>query len=129
MIKFSNKKVIEVQDWDDLVQKTYGKVYSLQQQNGCIGRQHISITVPDEEYNEEEMHDSIPDIVNGNTMGVKFNIWLSRDPKEWNGEEEDRAYVDMFWDRNFYPDLQTVANDLHKKGLIEAGEYTINIDW
>jgi hypothetical protein len=35
----------------------------------------------------------------------------------------------MFWDRNFYPNVQMVANDLHKKGLLEAGEYSIRIDW
>jgi hypothetical protein len=35
----------------------------------------------------------------------------------------------MFWERNFYPDTYTVANDLYDKGLIEAGDYIINIDW
>jgi hypothetical protein len=60
---------------------------------------------------------------------AKFEKWLERDPKEWNGKEEDKRFLDLFWDRNFYPDIQTVANDLHKKGLIEAGEYTIKIDW
>jgi hypothetical protein len=29
----------------------------------------------------------------------------------------------------FYPDIQTVANDLHKKGLFPADKYNTNIDW
>lgn len=35
----------------------------------------------------------------------------------------------MWWVRNFYPDVNMVANDLYEKGLLEAGEYLINIDW
>jgi hypothetical protein len=35
----------------------------------------------------------------------------------------------MWWDRNFYPNLQMVANDLHEKGLLAAGDYIISIDW
>jgi hypothetical protein len=37
--------------------------------------------------------------------------------------------VAMWWERNFYPDVQMIANDLHAKGLLDAGEYVINIDW
>ena len=35
----------------------------------------------------------------------------------------------MFWERNFYPHVEMVMNDLHAKGLVEAGEYVIDIDW
>lgn len=41
MLKYTNKKVISVQDWDELVQETYGKPYSFQQQNGCQDREII----------------------------------------------------------------------------------------
>jgi len=27
------------------------------------------------------------------------------------------------------PNIQRVANDLHTKGLLEAGKYIIDIDW
>jgi hypothetical protein len=128
MIKYSNKKVIEVRDWDKLVQETYRKPYSFQQQDGCQARGTVNINISSED-DDEEMYDLIPEIINGDVMGVKFNVWLKRDPKEWNGEKEEEWFIDLFWERNFYPDLQTVANDLHKKGLIEAGEYSINIDW
>ena len=29
----------------------------------------------------------------------------------------------------FYPNFQMIANDLHEKGLLPAGEYSIDIDW
>jgi hypothetical protein len=37
--------------------------------------------------------------------------------------------LELWWDRNFYPELQMVANDLHAKGLLAAGNHTILIDW
>lgn len=130
MIKFSNKKVIEVSDWDELVQKTYNKPYNFQQQFGCQERGQHSLTVSDsDDYNDDNWPESIPDIINGNEMGVRFKNWLERDPKEWNGKKGDENYLDLFWERNFYPDINMLANDLCKKGLIEPGEYVINIDW
>ena len=129
VLKISKKNVINVNDWDDLVIKTYGKPYSFQQQDDCQPRGTVGITIPDEAYEEEDMNDSIPESVNGNEMGVKFEVWLERDPNKPLPESEEKWMIDLFWGRNFYPNLQTVANDLHKKGLIEAGEYLIDIDW
>lgn len=127
MIKVQTKKVIDVSDFDDLVTTTYGKPYNFQQQNGCQDRGTFELTVPGEA--DDYPNDTIPDEINGEEMGVSFSAWLARDPKTWHGEEEDRDYMEMFWERNFYPDIQTVANDLHSKGLLPAGEYVINIDW
>lgn len=129
MIKYTNKKVIEVSDWDELVEKTYGKPYSFQQQNGCQDRGVIDLTIPSDWADDDSMNDSIPEEINGEEMGVKFQVWLDRDPQEWKGTKDDALYLDLFWSRNFYPDLYTLANDLHAKGLIEAGDYSINIDW
>ena len=42
---------------------------------------------------------------------------------------QDSWLIDLWWKRNFYPDIEMVANDLHAKGLLEAGEYAIDIDW
>jgi hypothetical protein len=151
MIKIKNVKMIEVRDWDKLVSDTYGKPYRFQQQDGCQPRGVVNITIPDETY-EEEMNDSIPEVINDEyEMGVKFDVWLKRDPNEplnpskeelkkcnyyWGKTEEDeikwkqdKSHINMFFERNFYPNMQTVANDLHKKGLIEAGEYLIRVDW
>lgn len=127
MIKFQTKQVIRVQDFDNLVKQTYGKPYSFQQQDGCKSRGTFNLTVPEEAYDYE--NDTIPDKVNGDEMGVSFAAWLARDPNEWNGKEKNSWTLEMFWQRNFYPDVQMIANDLHSKGLFPAGEYVIDIDW
>jgi len=128
MIKVKNVKMIEVSDWDKLVSDTYGKPYCFQQQDGCQSKGIFHLTIPSEYTCDDEMNDEIPEIINGETMGVKFEKWLERDPKQPVAGRTDYV-VGLWWDRNFYPDIHTVANDLHKRGLIEAGEYSIEIDW
>jgi hypothetical protein len=131
-LKYKNTKVIEVGDWDDLVEKTYGRPYSFQQQDGCQSRGTVNITIPDGLDEEEEYdydNDTIPEVVNGDEMGVKFEAWLARDPKQKLKDDNNDFSLELFWARNFYPNLQIVANDLYKKGLIEADDYVINIDW
>lgn len=133
MIKYRNKKVIEDRDWDKLVKDTYGKPYNFQQQDGCQSRGNVYLTVYNEPYREEDdpYPDNIPFKINGSKMGVKFTTWLNTTEESIN-EKHPESYPNanrLFWQRNFYPDLQIVANDLCTKGLIEAGDYTINIDW
>lgn len=133
-MKIRTEQVVDVQEWDALVSETYGKVYSFQQQNGCKSRGVEYLTVPSDDY-DDDMHEEIPEIVNGPEMGVKFAKWLERDPKQPLKDDDDvegrgdQWVIDLWWKRNFYPCLGTVANDLHKRGLLEAGEYIINIDW
>jgi len=133
MIKYKNTKVIEVTDWDNLITETYGKPYSFQQQDGCKSRGVHVLTIPSQyaESNDLEMNENILFEINGDEMGVKFNTWLNTSVEEINKKhpERYRGQNNLFWDRNFYPDVDVIANDLHKKGLIEKGEYTINIDW
>lgn len=78
------------------------------------------------------MNDAIPENVNDEMMGVKFAKWLERDPKQvlssLSRRREEQYAIRLWWERNFYPDFQTVANDLHNKGLLKAGKYTIEID-
>lgn len=141
-----NVKIITIQELDDLVEKTYGKIYSFQQQDGCKDRGIDYITVPCEP--EDFKNDRIPEIINGNKMGVSFKAWLEKDiesplnptKKElktcgyyW---EEDRekwcnsaSHIRLFWERNFYPHISMIVNDLHSKGLLDSGEYGIEIDW
>jgi hypothetical protein len=130
MVRVRTEQVIDVGDWDSLVIETYGKPYNFQQQDGCKERQHVKITIPDGAYDDEK--ETILEVVNGEEMGVSFKAWLDRDPlKKLDSKDSwDREHgLSMWWERNFYPDVQMVANDLHSKGLIEAGKYTINIDW
>jgi hypothetical protein len=128
-MRIKTVQMIEEGDWSDLVSKTYGRPYQFQQQDGCQDRGTVDITVPDEETNDEGMAEEIPEILNGEEMGVKFAVWLARDPKLMIKGETEKYALALWWTRNFYPDLQTVANDLHAKGLLEAGKYVINIDW
>ena len=127
MIKTSDIKMIEVSDWDRLVQETYNRPYSFQQQDDCKERGIFKFTVPTTGYDYD--NDTIPEEINGEEMGVSFKAWLARDPNEWNGDPKDANYIDMFWERNFYPSLHVLANDLYDKGLLPAGKYAINIDW
>lgn len=132
MINVRTEQVISVQDWDKLVKDTYGRPYSFQQQDGCKDRQRFRITIPDEPYDFE--NDTVPEVVNHEDMGVSFKAWLERDPNKLLDEprpswDNGKSSLSLWWERNFYPEVQMVANDLHEKGLIEADEYTIVIDW
>lgn len=50
MLRIREEKVIDVSDWDDLVQETYDRPYSFQQQDGCKERQRVRIIVPNKAY-------------------------------------------------------------------------------
>lgn len=128
MVKVKNVQMIEVQDWNKLVTETYNRPYDFQQQDDCKSRGTFHLTIPSDYTCEEEMNDEIPEIIDGLEMGVKFKKWLERSPN-LPVEGKSGFYVDLWWERNFYPDISAVANDLHEKGLIGAGEYVINIDW
>ena len=123
--------MVDVQDWDQLVKDTYGKPYSFQQQDGCKMRGIITLEVPMDPYDYE--NDSIVEKVNGPEEGVSFKAWLARDPKEiMKDEPEDENNdweINLFWARNFYPNVSMIVDDLYKKGLLEEGDFSINIDW
>jgi len=114
MLKYRTQRVISLRDWDQLVKDTYGKEYAFQQQDGCRERQQYHITIPSPWTN-----DSMQDEPRKNAQGVKFSVWLEEDPN-W-------SRLDII--RNFYPDVETLANDLFSKGLIEEGSYVIDVDW
>ena len=125
----AHKRIIVVEEsvWSNFVSTVYGRPYRLQQQEGCMERGSIVLTVSDDAFDFENA--SIPEEINGEAMGVSFEAWLQRDPNKPVGGHNNKWKIRMFWERNFYPDLQMVANDLHMKGLIEPGEYLIRIDW
>ena len=130
-MKFKQVQMIEVQEWDQLVEETYGRIYSFQQQDGCKDRGVENLTVPVQHPWDYE-NDTIPEKVNGDEMGVSFKAWLERDPKQKinsDGARDRELCLNLFWKRNFYPSIGMIANDLHSKGLLPAGEYGINIDW
>ena len=128
-IKVRTEQVIDVADWDALVRKTYGRTYSFQQQDDCKERQRVRLTVPDDANDYE--NDTVPETVNHADMGVSFAAWLARNPaQKLNAEEwHSPSAIPMWWERNFYPDVQMIANDLNARGLLQSGEYVIDIDW
>ena len=128
MLKIKN--TIDVDDWDNLVQETYNRPYSFQQQDGCKSRGVEYITVPESDPYDYE-NDTVPENVNDPEMGVSFKAWLERDPKQKlsNPEDQQDYCLGLWWDRNFYPHISMIINDLHAKGLLEEGEYIIDIDW
>jgi hypothetical protein len=93
-------KLIEEKDWSNFVSKVYNRPYNFQQQNGCMERGTFELKVPVSDCYDYE-NETLPEIIN----------------------------IELCWERNFYPCLDMVVNDLYKKGLIEEGEYVINIDY
>lgn len=130
MLKYKEVKVISCHNWDNLVEETYGKIYCFQQQEGCQERGVVNITIPNQDY-VEEYPDEIPFQINGDEMGVSLETWLKTTKEEINRKypESYPGANNLWWERNFYPGLQVIANDLYSKGLIEKGDYSINIDW
>jgi hypothetical protein len=129
-LKTQTIKLIEVQDWDKLVSETYNRPYNFQQQNDCKDRGTEYFTVPVKNPEDYE-NDTVPEIVNHPDMGVSFKAWLERDPKKTliNKDDKDNWSLNLWWARNFYPNIDMVVNDLHKRGLLDAGKYGIKIDW
>lgn len=127
-MKIRTEKVIDVSEWDALVQNTYNRPYNFQQQNGCRDRGLYGFKVSDKE-NYDFEKETVPEDVNGEIMGVSFEAWLERNPKQPIKDQKYDWERTLWWERNFYPAIEMVANDLHEKGLLEAGEYMINIDW
>lgn len=69
-MKIRTEQVISVSDWDALVEETYGRPYSFQQQDGCKPRGgfHFSVPAPANDH----VRTSVPEVVNHDEMGVSF---------------------------------------------------------
>lgn len=129
MLRIQNKKVVEVSEWDRLVEEVYGKPYNFQQQDGCKSRGTHDLGVPTgwETTGDDEEYE-----LDGNWDYVPLKVWISKDPKTFpEGEEYDKYewQRNIFWERDFYPDIDEIADDLYKRGLLKEGSYLINIDW
>lgn len=130
MLKFKLTKIIDSFDLDDLIKETYNKPYCYQQQDGCKSRGTESISVPT--IDPEDYENTILEcVINGDEMGISFETWLNTTVEEVNAKHPERYpnQNDLWWERNFYPSIDMIVNDLYEKGLIEEGNYTIDIDW
>ena len=124
MLKYTNVRLIDAYDFDELVRSVYNRHYCYQQQDGCKeeGIEYFDVPMEEEDYNNS----TIPIEINGSEMGVSFTSWLNKDINEKFFEESWRD--NLFWSRNFYPHFSMIINDLYKKGLIEKGSYVMSID-
>lgn len=150
MIKIKQGDVIDENDWNKLVSKTYNKIYRLQQQDGCKERGVVTIYTS-EDYIKDFKNVTVPEIINGEIMGISFKTWLKKDINKslnpsiqearncgyyFGKTEEDfiswkknKNNIILFWERNFYPHISVIANDLYKRGILKEGKYNINIYW
>ena len=60
-------KMIDCDDWDDLVSSTYGRPYCFQQQDGCQSRGIVNLTIPDE--------DNVCIVWNDPVLDIDWGIW------------------------------------------------------
>lgn len=130
-MKVRTETFVDHSEFNKLVTKTYGRPYNIQQQDGCMGNGTISFSVPYDFESEDFENDTIPERVNDPERGVSFKAWLARDPKAPLKDEEDggREFgIKLWWERNFYPALGMLIDDLYAKRLLKKGEYMILID-
>lgn len=121
------EQVIPCYELDETVTSTYGRPYCFQQQDGCKPRGRVHVSVPNEL--NDWPNDTVKEKVNGPEHGVSFKAWLERDPKQPLLGDPDSYSLQLWWYRNFYPHIDMVLNDLYKRGIIDEGDYTIDIDW
>lgn len=128
-MKVQIKKFVPVHVWNEFVREVYGRSYKLESQEHYCNEIVSFLTIPTSYDSDDDMNDSIKEIVQGLEKGVKFKTWLSRDPLQpLLTRRYDEWELETFWEENFYPDLQTLANDLYKKNKLDSGEYIIYFD-
>lgn len=123
---------ISVQDWDKFVTEVYGKPYSFQQQDGCKDRGTYHLDVSEEyepDWNAGYDNDTIPEDADTQEMCVSLKGWLARDPKTPLRNQKYDFELSSWWERNFYPNIEVLAQDLCHRGLLKPGKYLIIIDW
>lgn len=131
-IKYKTINVIQLSDWNKFVSSFYGRPYDFQQQDDCKNRGTFNFKVPlDDEllldFESSEISEDANDEVY--ETGVPFQTWLNRDPKQPLKNQEYDFQLNLWWHRNFYPEVNMIINDLYEKGVLETGEYMIEIDW
>lgn len=125
-INITQWNVIGENNWSGFVRRTYGRPYRLQQQEDCAPNDSVIFIDTDENFSYDFENKTIPETLSGK-CGVNFNTWLKRNPKEKVKDINGYDITDLWWERNFYPEVNTVAADLCKRGLLPAGEYVIYV--
>lgn len=79
-MKVQIKKFVPVHVWNGFVREVYGRSYNLESQEDYCNGSVLFLTIPTSYDGDDDMNDSIEEIVQGLEKGVKFKTWLSRDP-------------------------------------------------
>jgi hypothetical protein len=74
MIKYTNKRVISVHDWDRLVTEVYGRTYNFQQQDGCQSRGTYELSISTEEIDDSDSETDSDDENFEEVKVLKINI-------------------------------------------------------
>jgi hypothetical protein len=124
-LKIEDVKLIWESELSELVTKTYGRPYSLQQQDEMMAQDTIlRVRVPEGLEPWNESYDENPE---GYTPLPTLARWAAT---ETPAEHRFPSYrEEMWWHRNFYPCRDEVLGDLHDKGLLPAGDYVIHCWW
>src|SRR5574343_909701 len=121
--------VINESDWSELVRTTYGRPYRLQQQDDCLENGSLVFISTDNEFEDDFENETIPEVVSNTERGVSFKAWLERDPDKKIQSKGGYDPTALWWERNFYPEVNMIAVDLCKRGLLPAGDYVIYVSW
>lgn len=118
--KLTGKPVTLIHElaFSKLVSEVYGRPYNFQQQGDMMGQESLKLFTVPTKYVEDHW------------QAVSMKQWLEATPPgpaSAPGIENFREQ--LRWRREFYPRLEEVVNDLHQRGLIDAGEYALHIWW
>ncbi|TDP29888.1 hypothetical protein [Nocardia ignorata] len=116
--------LIHESEFSKLVTETYGRPYRFQQQDGCRwGQDTVYLfDVPHPEGGWE----SIEEFRGCYAEGVPTVEEWANTPI---GDYEHSWQTELHWRREFYPPFEAVIDDLHARGLIDAGSYGLHIWW
>lgn len=110
-------------DFSKYVSEHYGRPYRLQQQGDMMAQEaSIRFSVPPTDWYDEN-----PTLAEWQaaTPPAAERPDFTTDREGWQKHLDDQ----LRWDRDYYPDLETVVKDLYEKGLLDAGDYIIYAWW
>lgn len=119
--KLTGKQVIVIHEleFSELVREVYGRPYQFQQQEFMGQKTYYEFSVPAHPLGDHY-------------KAVPFQEWLEATPPgpAEPGKFDSELFTEgLRWEREFYPEMEEIVNDLHQKGLIDPGEYALHIWW
>lgn len=117
-IRVQDVKLIHESELSKRVAEMFERPYQLQQQGDMLGQDSVVIAdVPA----EPEFDLDLPSFLEWSTRDVNLEPPGESWHYPWQRE--------LWWHREFYPDLQEVLNELHRLGELPEGKYAIHVWW